>query len=325
MLRKLSTIRFKNWGFPLVILALCILAFGLLIPELGFYWDDWEPVQVLKLYGISHIWDYFRGDRPFSGWTYAVFAPLVGTSVIGWQILSLLFRYGSSLAMWWLLNLTWPKNNNWNALAATPPPSPPPPLCIYPIFRQQPIAVSYHQHWLGYLLILLSMCFMILSIRKPDKKWGFLTASILTQILHLAIFEYFIGLEFLRPVLLFLVLNKTSKPNKKNILHILKIWLPYLVIDAAFIIWRIFFAEAVEGVNETILLTQFFSNPLSALISLGRIILQDMIHFFYTVWQDLLSPALLDNFSLSKMFFFMCSRCCRPGCADLFFPAGSYK
>ena len=296
MLQKLSKIRFKKWGFPLVLLAICILSFGVLLPTLGLYWDDWETIQVLKLYGIDRIWDYFRGDRPLSGWTYALFAPFVGTSVLGWQIISLLLRYASGLAMWWVLNLTWPKHNKWNALAATI-------FCVYPIFRQQPIAVSYHQHWLGFLLILLSMCFMILAVHKPEKKWLFISAGLLTQAFHLAIFEYFIGLEFLRPVLLFLVLKDTRRADKKTFWQTLKTWIPYLVLDMAFIIWRAFFAESIEGVNETILLTQIMSAPLSGLVSLLKLILQDMIFFFYSAWQDLLDLSILDALVFSKIFF----------------------
>ena len=296
MLQKILMIRFKKWGFPLFLLAVCILSFGLLIPKLGLYWDDWETIQVLKLYGIDRIWDYFRGDRPLSGWTYALFAPFVGTSVLGWQIISLLLRYASGLAMWWLLNLIWPKHNRWNALVATL-------FCVYPIFRQQSIAVSYHQHWLGFLLILLSMCFMLLAVHKPERKWLLIPTSLLTQALHLAIFEYFIGLEFLRPVLLFLVNKNTHQPAKKRFWQTLKNWAPYLMLDMAFIIWRAFFAESIEGVNETILLKQIIDSPLSGLVALIKLVLQDMVFFFYSVWQDLFDLSILDNLVFSKILF----------------------
>ena len=42
--RSLRSISFPAWSVPLVLLVLCVLAFGILINRLGLYWDDWAKL-----------------------------------------------------------------------------------------------------------------------------------------------------------------------------------------------------------------------------------------------------------------------------------------
>ena len=39
-----SPIRFPSWTLPFALLATLILAFGLLVKDLGFYQDDWHHI-----------------------------------------------------------------------------------------------------------------------------------------------------------------------------------------------------------------------------------------------------------------------------------------
>ena len=57
---------FSSRTFPLALLALLVLSFGLLIPWLGFYWDDWPAIMVARLQGIGGYWAFYQIDRPFS-------------------------------------------------------------------------------------------------------------------------------------------------------------------------------------------------------------------------------------------------------------------
>ena len=36
---------------PAVLLVLCVLAYGLLIPTLGYYWDDWPYAWINHMFG----------------------------------------------------------------------------------------------------------------------------------------------------------------------------------------------------------------------------------------------------------------------------------
>src|SRR4030095_1121357 len=129
---------------PLLLLLVTIASFGLLIPRLGFYWDDWPVIYMKQTLGIRGFWDFYQYDRPLSAWTYFVFSPLLGTSPLAWQIFTLLLRWGSAVFLWAGLNLLWPKKSLqvlWVALL----------FAAVPIFTQQAVAVAYKHHWLGSL------------------------------------------------------------------------------------------------------------------------------------------------------------------------------
>ena len=64
MKKRLSTLQFPAWTFPLALLVVCLLSFGLLAPQLGFYWDDWAKTAVNVLHGFSGYKAYYAVDRP---------------------------------------------------------------------------------------------------------------------------------------------------------------------------------------------------------------------------------------------------------------------
>ena len=95
----------------LVIAALALLAlitFGIWLPKLGFYWDDWAKILVNRLWGPQGYWAYYAEDRPLSAWTHILLTPLLGESPLGWQIFALLMRLISAGCVWWLLKSLWP-------------------------------------------------------------------------------------------------------------------------------------------------------------------------------------------------------------------------
>ena len=57
----------RNWRFrpstvPFALLAYCVISFGLLIPWLGFYWDDWPSIYYLHVLGPRGFIDAFAVD-----------------------------------------------------------------------------------------------------------------------------------------------------------------------------------------------------------------------------------------------------------------------
>lgn len=97
-MRKQST--FPVWVTALALLILLILGFGLMIPWLGFYWDDWPIVLAARLQGVSAFWEYYRLERPFSAWTYVATIPILGTTPLVWNIFTLLLRWLTVVGMW---------------------------------------------------------------------------------------------------------------------------------------------------------------------------------------------------------------------------------
>ena len=54
---------FPPWSLPIVLLIIAILGFGLFIPWLGFYWDDWPSIWFLHILGPQGFREVFASDR----------------------------------------------------------------------------------------------------------------------------------------------------------------------------------------------------------------------------------------------------------------------
>ena len=51
--------------------------------------------------------------------------------------------------------------------------------------------------------------------------------------------EYFVGLELLRPIFLWMILSKTVPKVGKRILRVVLYWAPYILLVLLFLSWRI--------------------------------------------------------------------------------------
>src|SRR3990172_7390272 len=72
---------FPSWSLPVVLLVVAILAFGLFIPWLGFYWDDWPSIWFLHLLGPLGFRDVFASDRPFLGQLFILSTGILGEKI----------------------------------------------------------------------------------------------------------------------------------------------------------------------------------------------------------------------------------------------------
>lgn len=296
-IRKIMSLEFPPWTIIVAILGVCVVAYGLLISQLGFYWDDWEIILVIQQYDLSEFWAYFSGHRPLAGWTYLVFAPFLGTSPVRWQIFTLLLRFLSVVAMWLMFTSLWPKRKREITLSAIL-------FAVYPIFIQQPIAVSYHQHWLAFLLYFLSMIGMIYSIKKRKYYWVFTVLSMAAIPLHATILEYFLGVELLRPVVLWFLLGKEKSGWWNRFKAMLKYWIPYVIVLGGFIAWRLVYtSQPVDDPNRPELLLQLISTPLNTLIHLFRMALGDSIFILLYSWNKTLKQEFLQFSSFSSLLF----------------------
>jgi hypothetical protein len=277
---------------PVWLLVLLILSFGLLIPWLGFYWDDWPVILTGKLQGAAGFWQFYQYDRPISAWTYILTFPLLGSRPIAWHIFTLLLRWGTAAALWWTLARLWPNHRreaSWTAAL----------FAIYPVFTQQSIAVAYSQHWICYLLFFVSLGCMVEAwrVRQAGRR-GFrlLTAAALAaSLLQLLTMEYFAGLELLRPILLWFLACTALPTARQRLSNVAHHWLPYLLELAAFSIWRLFFLKFPGAdANPPGLLMRMFSDPANALLRFAQIVLQDTLHLLVSVWANILAPANLD-------------------------------
>lgn len=141
-MKKLFT---QPWTIPLAFLLICLAAYGLLVPWLGFFWDDWPYTWFARTLGPGGLIKALINDRVFLAGIYAVSTTIFGQFPIVWQIFAILTRWLSVLAVWWALRQAWPRQTRqvtWVAIL----------FAVYPGFLQQWISVVYSQAYLLWLL-----------------------------------------------------------------------------------------------------------------------------------------------------------------------------
>ena len=175
---------------------------------MGFYWDDFPISWIAATMGGEGLERYFSTNRPVWGLIYRVTTPLLGSSPLTWQIFGLLMRWATGLALWVLLRQVWPERD------AALQPGQPALFVLYPGFSQQYIAFMYSHFYIVLTCLLLSLLLMVLAQRQPALV---LAADGLAlgccRLVNLLSMEYFFLLDLLRPVLLWIVLEREPFPT----------------------------------------------------------------------------------------------------------------
>jgi len=84
-------IRFGEITIPFAFLAVLVFAFGLLIPSLGIYQDDWLYVYNAFARGPLGLWDFTYADgTPFASIMNIALFAILGFKPLFWHIASLL-------------------------------------------------------------------------------------------------------------------------------------------------------------------------------------------------------------------------------------------
>lgn len=231
---------FQPWTIPFSFLAVCAAAYGLLIPWLGFYWDDWPFLWFSHTLGPSGLIDALAGDRPFLAAIYMVTTTLLGQQPLAWQIFAVISRWLTTLALWWSLLQIWPAKRRlatWAALV----------FAVYPGFQQSWISVIYSQAFLLLAAFFLSLGVMVKAARAPGpfrsrRYWLFTLAAMLLSAFAFFSTEYFFGIELVRPVLIWFVMIQMIPRWQRRILPTLLHWTPYLAEFVLFMLYRVLFS-----------------------------------------------------------------------------------
>ena len=287
VLTAFSQLSIPHWTVPFVLFGVCYAAYGLVIPYLGLYFDDWHHVYYAFARGIDSLWELLLYDnRPTAAIYHIVFFQIIGFRPMNWHVLAFILRFFTVLMTWLSLQAIWPDHKReatWVALL----------FAVYPLFKFQPVAVAYSLHWAAYLLFSISIWAMIESVRKPRYYWLFLFLSLTTGSLHLFLLEYFAGIEMIRPVILWMMIEK--KNGFSRVKKIFQYLLPYLLLFILFAVYRVLFMPVPEGDidrNLPRLIFEFTESPLAATFDLMQTVLQDMVSILYSVWNSVFSPKI---------------------------------
>jgi hypothetical protein len=270
---------------PFLILLVILLAYGWQIHLLGFYWDDWVYIYRYQTMGVfSTI--YYGTTRQLGvlallpGFLFSADSPL------RWHIYMLLLRWGGVLCMWWALNRLWPGQRASVTFMALL-------FSVYPAFTQQSISVVYSLQFFTYAVFFVSLGLMVAAARDERRFWGLTVLALLSQSFHLAIVEYFFGLELIRPLVLFFLQpgSNNLQKAKKALLH----WLPYLLVLSVYLGWRLgVFGNGFATYEYKTLLGLFRTDPSGTLLEQSRYALQDVAQVILTTWQTTVQPDLID-------------------------------
>ncbi len=238
----------KNETFLAILLIFLttLITYGLSIPKLGYYHDDWFLLWSGAARGAGSIIPLFQSDRPFMGVVYSFVYQLLGDASLNWHLYALLWRFIGALAFFWIVRLLWPKNKSLTVLMTIL-------FIIYPGFLSQPNANTKQNHLFGFASALLSIALMLQAVKMQNKivqiVYGLLSSIFALN--YLFIYEYMIGLEGMRLALLgYALFQERFTSWRKLALETLKRWWPYPIVMAGFLYWRIFLFDGARNATD---------------------------------------------------------------------------
>lgn len=272
--RLARILRNENLIVFAAILTLVILAYGLLAPWMGFYWDDWPFVWIYKFFGPREFLKAFNHDRPFLGPIFMMTTSLFGGSPLVWQLVGLLARALLSIELYFLLKLVFPsqkRNVLWVVLLFT----------VYPGYGQQWVAFNHvNQQFIPLLFLLGSFLVSISMLRKGGSK-SLILPAVFLQAVGLFSTEYFFGLEVIRFFLLLKILSEGISEKRELFSKALMRWFPHLALWILSALWFYFFysSGAYESYGE-----RLFSSALLSPVAIIDELLNTIYLAGFTSW-----------------------------------------
>ncbi len=276
--RAFDTLR-KPWVFPLALLMVGVASYGLMIPDLGFDWNDWEGIYFHEL-GLPAIGFQYYAERPLSALIYLALFPVTGSNPAAWQVVSLLLRWMGLLAVYYTLNSLWPKHESRHRWIVAL-------LFVFPGYFLQPVSVSFSPHLVTFAFYGFSLLFMVIAIKRQGAYWLLMPLAIILSAIQLFSLEYFVGLELIRPLLIWWALQSTGETDrgtlvKKTALY----WSPFALSLGIFLWWRLLVLPSSldDDPNSPVLLMTILRQPVDGLATLASAVLRDVRHLLLDVW-----------------------------------------
>ena len=289
----------RSW-LPLLILFLAsALTYLPFVPQIGFSNDDWYLVYGAHVRGPEYFAPAYDRDRPMRALILAPEYSLFGDNPLPYHLTMYGFRLLGALSLLWFLNQLWPKNVTANS--QLPPPGSQfsiPNLLItllfllYPGFLSQPNPMDYQAQIIALWAALTSLALTVAALKAERLSTRVLFAGLAIALtwLYLGLIEYYIGLEALRLIAIYLTVNRDTQYAVHNsqpatrIFSLLRAWLPFAIGPLTFLIWRLFFFSSDRNATDAGLqLGLLFSSPTTGLWWLARL-LQDTLNVIVLAW-----------------------------------------
>jgi len=249
---------------PLFFALITVIAYGLLLPFTGFYWDDWPFAWAAKFLGPSQFIPSFAGFRPFLGPIFFITTSLIPSNPILWQIFALIIRFAATLSAWFTLNQVWPRYKFQTLIASLL-------FLVFPGFSQHWVAFTHiNQEWIPLIFYLLSFGFTARALRgDPKKKTSNSIIALLMLIIGIFPTEYFIGLEPLRFLFIWVIISEETKGFGSRFIQTMKRWWPYLLIWIGDALWLAYYYKSGAYISYGVTAAQHAPSFKALLLAFG--------------------------------------------------------
>lgn len=246
----------KDRSIPYVLFIVTITAYGLLLPKMGFYWDDWPFIWIARFLGPAEFFPAFNYIRPFLSPIFYLTTSILPPIPIYWQIFALIIRFASGILAWLTFRQVWPQQKLQTLAMALL-------FLVFPGYSQHWVAFTHvNQEWIPFLFYLLSFTLTVLALRNRTSFIRNTAWALLFLVLGVFPTEYFASIEPLRFLFIWSILADDQDTSRKIFIKSLKLWLPYLLIWLLNIVWLVyFFAVSSYGAYEIELARRSLSIP----------------------------------------------------------------
>ncbi len=224
--------------------------------------------------GANSLIPLFSMDRPFMGVIYSYFYRFLTDHILGWHAFALLVRIAGAAAFYWVLTLVWPKLKNLFVLSAML-------FVIFPGFMAEPNAATKVNHLIGYGAALFSIAFTLKAAKttRPAWKYASIFLSLIFMALYVWIYEYMVGLEVMRVVLLYWVQRQGEPlPLVASAKKMARAYIPYALVGVMFVVWRVLIYHSTRPATDLKgLALDYLTNPFGMAL---RLVFQTVKDFF---------------------------------------------
>ena len=291
----------KNTIVALILLGLLtIIVFLPLVNSLGYYRDDWHVVWGALTNGIRNVAEQHNIDRPFLGLVYSWVFSLLGVSPLAWNLFAVFVRFLGAVIFFFMIRILFPEQKKLPFYLVLV-------FLIYPGFLQLPNGNTYQ----GHIIALDSGLFSLLLTLLGLKQGNFLKKLVLAGFSGLFgaacyfMFEWMIGLEAVRFLLIFYVLWMEEPKIKiilSRFLHSYLSWAVNLLSFGTFMFWRIFLFDSYRAATNVGALGERYLSGLGPMLTklaveLGKDILDTVLFaWFIPLYNYLLDARYSDLF-----------------------------
>ena len=234
----MKSARFNTRSIPIVFAIVTILAYGLLLPLTGFYWDDLPFAWIAKFLGPGAFIPAFLGFRPFLGPIFFLTTSLIPADPLLWQMFALIIRFLSALLVWLVLNQVWPRHPRQTLIVSLL-------FLVFPGYSQHWVAFTHiNQEWIPFLFYLLSFLFTARALRNTGHFLSNTIYALLLLILGIFPTEYFIGLEPMRLLFIWVIISEGNQGFRERAVQTMKRWWPFLLIWIADAAWLVYYYKS---------------------------------------------------------------------------------